>query len=232
MEIKGHDLQILTNFPLFQGRNPAELRELLAGARIREHQHRVCLYDIGDETSTFSVVLEGAYKLVKPTAKGEDFIIYFATPGDAIGALLMGQGKSNEYPISVKAVGYSRVCMIPKATFQSAWKNKAEILLQLNSLLYSRMGIMQDEKTLTRAPLVQRIAWFLLKMLERSGDNSDSVIPLPLTRQEIADHLGVTVESVIRIMSQWSQMGIVKSADRQLEIARIDQLVEIVKELN
>jgi CRP/FNR family transcriptional regulator len=182
--------------------------------------------------ATFAIVVEGAYKLVKPTVKGDDFIMYFATSGDAIGALLMGQSRDATYPITVKAIGCSRVCIIPKATFQNIWKSNAQILLRLNSLLYTRMGIMQDEKALSRVPLVQRVAWFLLKMLERNSDEcKDKVIPLPLTRQEIADHLGVTVESVIRIMSQWSQAGIVTSADRYLEISRVDQLIEILKEV-
>lgn len=231
MEIIEHDFRTICGFPLFEGLSQSEVRSLLAESRIRNHNHRGILYQIGESALTFAIVLEGAYKLVKPTAKGDDFIMYFATPGDVIAGLLMGQNREATYPITVKAIGCSRVCVIPKATFQNSWKSNAQILLRLNSLLYSRMGIMQDEKALSRAPLVQRVAWFLLKMLERRGEEcEDKVIPLPLTRQEIADHLGVTVESVIRIMSQWSQSGIVTSADRLLEIKRVDQLVEILKE--
>jgi CRP/FNR family transcriptional regulator len=230
MDLNEKDFKTLAEFPLFDGISRAELTDLLQGSRVRTHNHRGTLFDIGDQASIFGVCMEGAYKLVKPTAKGDDFIMYFATPGDAIGALLMSQGKQATYPITVKAIGCSRVCVIPKSTFQDSWKTHAQILLRLNSLLYSRMGILQDEKALSRAPLVQRVAWFLMKMLERNADCQGQVIPLPLTRQEIADHLGVTVESVIRIMSQWSQAGIVKSADRQIEIARVDQLIEILKE--
>ncbi len=232
MEITDRDYKTIAHFPLFEGLTQNEMKGLLVGSRIRTHNHRGTLYEIGGQATTFAIVVEGAYKLVKPTAKGDDFIMYFATPGDAIGGLLMGQNRDAAYPITVKAIGCSRVCIIPKTTFQNTWKSNAQILLRLNSLLYSRMGIMQDEKALSRAPLVQRVAWFLLKMLERKGEEcTDQVIPLPLTRQEIADHLGVTVESVIRIMSQWSQAGIVTSADRYLEISRVDQLIEILKEV-
>jgi CRP/FNR family transcriptional regulator len=230
MELKERDFQNITHFPIFEGIEQAELKALLSVGKVVQHNHRTALYEMGDSAQSFAIVLEGAYKLVKPTAKGDDFIMYFATPGDAIGALLMSQDRDSTYPITVKSIGLSRVYVIPKTTFHNHWKTNAPILLRLNSLLYSRMGFLQDEKALSRAPLMQRVAWFLLKMLERNGEESEQVIPLPLTRQEIADHLGVTVESVIRIMSQWSQSGIIKSADRHIEIARIDQLIELLKE--
>lgn len=230
MEISDHDFKKMAQFPLFAGIKPDELLTLLKGSRVRSHSHRGTFVEAGDEASTFGVVLDGAYKLVKPTPKGDDFIMYFATPGDAVGALLMSQEQSVRYPITVKAIGFSRMCVIPKATFNNTWRSHAQILLRINSILYSRMGILQDEKTLARAPLVERIAWFLLKMLERSNSSEEQIIPLPLTRQEIADHLGVTVESVIRIMSQWTQAGIVRSTDGQLEIVRMDQLVQILKD--
>jgi len=230
IELKEYDLNKLAQFSLFSGIPQSELRSLLSEGRIISHKHRATLYEMGDVATSFAIVLEGAYKLVKPTIKGDDFIMYFATQGDAIAALLMGQERNTTFPITVKSIGASRVYVIPKTTFQNFWKSNAAILLRLNSLLYSRMGFMQDEKALTRAPLAQRVAWFLLKLLEKNDGDSDQIIPLPLTRQEIADHLGVTVESVIRIMSQWSQEEIIHSADRYIEIARIDQLIELLKE--
>jgi len=230
LELKERDFQRVSKFSIFEGIPQVELKNLLQNGKVTQHTHRNTLYEMGDKALSFAIVLDGAYKLVKPTIKGDDFIMYFATPGDAIAALLMGQEREATFPITVKSIGSSSVYIIPKTTFHHYWKSNASILLRLNSLLYSRMGFMQDEKALSRAPLAQRIAWFLLKMLERSGEEKEQVIPLPLTRQEIADHLGVTVESVIRIMSQWSQSGIIRSADRHIEISRIDQLIELLKE--
>lgn len=231
MEIVESDLKKIASFPLFEGINRTELVTLLQGGRVKAHNHRGAFVEFGQTASVFGIVLDGAYKLIKPTPRGEDFIMYIATSGDAVGALLMGQTNAAKYPLTVKALGFSRICIIPKETFQTVWRTHAQILMRMNSILYSRMGILQDEKTLVRAPLIQRVAWFLLKMLERCGDSEEQIIPLPLTRQEIADHLGVTVESVIRVMSQWAQSGIVKTTDGQIEILQVERLVEILKEL-
>lgn len=232
MNLTENDYQKISHYPLFEGIALGEVKKLLTESQIVTHSHRKILYEMGDRASSFAVVFEGAYKLVKPTASGDDFIMYFATPGEAIAALVMGQEREVQYPIRVKSIGTSKVCVIPRSTFNNFWKVNPQILLRLNSLLFTRMGFLQDEKSLIRAPLAQRISWFLLKMLEKNNDEGgEHILPLPLTRQEIADHLGVTVESVIRIMSQWSQEGIIRSADRQIEIVRVDYLVELLKEI-
>ncbi len=223
------ELHELASFPLFDGISSGALGEVLSGGAPRSCRHRETLYHAGDPAEGFSVVLSGAYKLIRPTPRGDDLIVYFATPGDVIGALLMGKPDSF-FPVTAKAMGPSRVYSIPRSTFQRSWAANALLQQRLNAFLYTRMSLIQDEKALTRAPLNQRIAGLLLKLLERSSREDEQILPLPLTRQEIADSLGVAVESVIRVMSDWSHRGMIRTNDRQIEILRPDQVIEIVKE--
>ncbi len=65
---------------------------------------------------------------------------------------------------------------------------------------------------------------------ELESKNEISVLPIPLTRQEIADSLGATVESVIRIMSSWSQQGIIRTMDRKIEILKMSSIIDIYQE--
>lgn len=222
------DLLEMRRFPLFEGVDRGVFDDLLRGGSQKTHKHREVLYHAGDAAESFGIVLSGAYKLIRPTPRGDDLIVYFATPGDVIGALVMAQ-QGAAYPVTAKAMGISRVCVIPRSTFQKAWTSNAIIQQHLNSFLYSRMSLLQDERALARAPLEQRVAGLLLKLIERSGRDDDRIVPLPLTRQEIADSLGAAVESVIRIMSDWSQRGLIRTTDRQIEILRADQVIEIVK---
>lgn len=228
LDLPDSELQELMTFPLFESLEHSTVRDLLSGGGSKMHKHREVLYHAGTEADSFAVVLAGAYKLVKPTPRGDDLIVYFATPGDVIAALIMGQQGSG-YPITAKAMGPSKVYSIPRSTFQKAWIKNAQIQQRLNSFLYTRMSLVQDERALSRAPLEQRIAALLLKLLERSSRDDERIVPLPLTRQEIADSLGAAVESVIRVMSEWSQRGILKTTDRQIEILRPDQVIDIVK---
>src|SRR5690606_11742952 len=143
-------------------------------------------------------------------------------------ALVMGQ-QGSTYPVTAKAMGASKVYSIPRSTFQRSWISDARIQQRLNSFLYTRMSSLQDERALTRAPLEQRVAALLLRLLEKSSREDESILPLPLTRQEIADSLGAAVESVIRVMSDWSHRGLIRTTDRHIEILRADQVIEILK---
>ncbi|MGE3533655.1 MAG: Crp/Fnr family transcriptional regulator [Parachlamydiales bacterium] len=218
----------IKDFPLFEGLAPAVIEGLLTGGVRKSHKHREVMCHAGDVADSFGVVLSGAYKLIKPTVRGDDIIVYFSTPGDVIGALLMSKEHAN-FPITAKAMGPSSIYAIPRSTFLKTWISNAQIQSRLNAFLYTRMSLLQDERALARAPLEQRVAGLLLTLLERSSRENDRLVPLPLTRQEIADSLGAAVESVIRVMSDWSQRGVIKTTDRNIEILRPDQVIEIVK---
>ncbi|MBX3017377.1 MAG: Crp/Fnr family transcriptional regulator [Bdellovibrionaceae bacterium] len=220
----------IAELPLLQGFERSVANEILANGHVALHKHRENLYRAGDEADSFAIVLNGAYKLLRPTPRGDDLIVYFATPGDVIGALVMGRAGS-VYPVTARAMGPSRVYVLPRSTFARAWAGNLILQQRLNSFLYSRMTLIQDEKTMARAPLAQRVAALLLQLLERgSGDDQEQILPLPLTRQEIADTLGVAVESVIRIMSDWSHRGMIQTNDRQIEILRPDLIATLIKE--
>lgn len=105
-------------------------------------------------------------------------------------------------------MGPSEVISIPKSTFSFFWKNNLDLMNRMNSILYQRMSTIQDDKMLFSSPLRNRIALLLLRHLEQVNGTSMQSLSLPLTRQEIADSLNVTVESVIRIMSEWTEEGI------------------------
>ena len=55
-------------------------------------------------------------------------------------------------------------------------------------------------------------------------NNQNYILKVSLTRQEIADYLGVAVESVIRIMSDWNQSGVIQNKGNYLEILKIKEL--------
>ena len=210
---------------IFSGLPDSVIQKLTQNSFLKNLKHRELLYRAGDPIDTFAIVTRGAFKLVRPTLRGDDVIMFFATMGDAIGALVMNKPLPG-YPITVKSMGPSQALCIPRKTFNDAWADNAEIQRRLNTALYGRLSVIQDDKTRSKSPLPQRISALLIGLLERSDHSEDQVIPIPLTRQEIADALGVTVESVIRVMSHWDQDGIIQTRDQRIEILRLDQIVE------
>lgn len=219
--------KILKEYPLFRDLQEQQLAPLLEGHRFKNIRHHQALYKAGDAAESFSIVLTGAFKLVRSTPRGEDAIVYFATPGELIGGLVML--KAGSYPVSAIALGASTALVLPKSTYTSAWVGNAGIQAKLNSALYSRMSVLQEDKANSKLSLQQRVASLLLSLLDKQPGDENSRLPIPLTRQEIADSVGSSVESVIRCMSDLSQQGLIHTEDRQIEVLRADKIIELLK---
>ena len=219
------DIEILKTSKLFNGVDDNLLLKSIKGSRILKLQRKESLFVLGSPITSFAIILSGAVKLMRPTLNGENIIMHIAITGEIIGGIVMNQGSLENYPISAVAMIPCRILSIPRSTFQSVWKNEIIFQTKLNTLLYRRMSNLQDDKTFFSSPLKVRLVMLLTRYLDKSHNENPYALVLPLTRQEIADSLGVAVESVIRIVSEWSREGIIKTSDRVIEIINYEKLV-------
>ncbi|OFZ28973.1 MAG: hypothetical protein A2622_12805 [Bdellovibrionales bacterium RIFCSPHIGHO2_01_FULL_40_29] len=219
----------IAEFSLFKKCDRSMLSKLFENAQMRSSKHREVLYRIGESATKFSLILRGAYKLVRPTPRGEDVIVYFAAPGDAVAAFVMPQPDA-VYPVTAISMGPSLVLDIPRDTYIKYWAKNVEIVLHMQNLLYNRMILLQDQKLFSKSPLEQKVAQLILQLIEKYSRESDGILPIPLTRKEIADSLGSTVESVIRIMSDWSHQGIIKTSDQYIEVLDTGRVIALIQE--
>lgn len=213
---------------ILEGRSESEISALLAGAEVKELRHREMLYRGGDKASNFALVVAGALKLVKYTPSGDEFIVHFATPGDPVGALVMSN-PNGTYPVTVVSMGPSIVLKIPKSTFMNAWSKDTQAMQSVNRMLFNRMNDMHEQRAMTKAPLAQKIARQLSSLIERIEGEGATVLSIPITRQELADSVGAAVESVIRVLSEWSRRGLIMTMDHHIEVLRMDLLIKILK---
>lgn len=216
----------LKALPLFKDYSSEQMLRITQGGSIQFSNHRDLLFSQGNPADYFGIVISGAYKLSKISPIGEDVIVHFSTPGDVLAAFIMAM-PNPRFPISAKAMGPSRFLKIPKTTYIEAWLKHPELIFKIQNLLSTRMNLLQDQKALTKAPLSAKVALLLVKLIEKQPEDSANIVPIPLTRKEIAESLGASVESVIRIMSEWSKSGLVSTNDQQIQVLRADKLVEL-----
>lgn len=226
----------ILNFPIFRQCPREKIEALCRSGQVIVSNHRQRVFDFGDPGTYFGIVLGGAYKLSRPTPSGEDSIVHFAAPGDVIAAFIMTQSQPR-FPVTATAMGPSRFLKIPRETYLELWRTDVDLIARIQADLSSRMSLLQMQKALNKAPLTAKIASLLMDLVARQGneglaneekDESGLIIPIPLTRKEIADNLGVTTESVIRVMSDWSKEGYVTTNERQISILRPDQLIHFI----
>lgn len=216
----------ISQFPIFEGLAPQQISQLCADSQIRVFSNRESLYQLGEEAVSFAIVISGALKLTKVSVGGDEVLIHFATAGDVIGALIMGN-QNSKYPVDVKSMGLSRCLLIKKDVYLKNWMVQPQLILKIQSLLSSRVQKFQAIRAMQRLPLPVKIAGVLLDLAVKSKDNQHE-INIPMTKKELADHLGVTHESVIRVMSEWSKMGIIKVANQQILIVQPDKLIGLM----
>lgn len=221
----------LFGFPIFVGYDKKQILELCHDGQIVTSNHRDILFHCGKEAHCFGIVLSGAYKLTKPSPLGEDVIVHFSTPGEALAAFIMAQPRPI-YPVSAIAMGPSRFLKIPKENYFTHWKQNPDLILRVQNMLSSRMNMLQEQKVMSKSPLSQKVAMLLINLLDKQSENGNASVRLPMTRKEIADNLGASVESVIRIMSDWSKQGIIQTADQQIHVLKVDKIIEHLHDVN
>jgi CRP/FNR family transcriptional regulator, anaerobic regulatory protein len=220
----GGALSEIKGFALFAGFSDDLILNLCANSEIKVHKHKEQVFTFGNPASSFGIVLSGAYKLSRIAISGEESVIHFSSPGDVVAALVMPQVKPI-YPVNVTAMGPSRILLIHRDTYLERWLRNPDLIIRIQGLLSTRMSRFQNQKIMQRAPLASKVAALLLQLVSKDTNKDELEVPLPLTRKEIADTLGVTVESVIRVMSEWVKKGYVVTTDQYIKILKPDQLI-------
>ncbi len=218
-------LMELSNFRVFADLDEATVTDLCEGGSVVLSSHREALFEVGTSAKYFGIVLSGAYKLSRPSPGGEDTIVHFSTPGDVVAAFVMGHDNP-KYPVTARAMGPSRFLKIPRANYFSHWAKRPDLIVKVQSLLSSRMTQMQTAKSMQRSALPAKVSALLVDLVNRDFEGNDGTfLPFPLTRKEIADSLGASVESVIRVMSDWSKQGMIETTEQQIRILKIDKII-------
>ena len=105
---------------------------------------------------------------------------------------------------------------------------KEHILRRTMSRLHNKMDLMAK---MSSGRVEERIALIILQLCDSYGnENSNGVtLQVPLTRQDIAEMAGTTVESTIRVMSRWQKDGLIERDKRFLTIGSMRTLEEVVR---
>ena len=172
----------------------------------------------GDAASDFFTVVEGRIKVIKGTPDGRIVILEIFGPGDPVGAVAVYE--ELPYPATAVALEPTTCLRIPKSEFYRLLESRPSLVRGLLMALTHRLVLLTNRLAERTGGRVEtRFARLFLKLADDIGKphGRGVFIPMPLARQELADLLGTTVETSIRIMSRWGKEGIVstcRSTDR------------------
>jgi CRP/FNR family transcriptional regulator, nitrogen fixation regulation protein len=151
----------------------------------------------GDQASSCYRILRGWVRLVKLMEDGRRQIGEFLMPGD-----LLGFDALETHDFAAEAVSDVVLRRYPRRAVDVLAESNTALARRLRDLtsVSLRMAHMRL-LLLGRKTASERIATFLLEMAERLPRTSACVMDMPMSRTDMADHLGLTIETVCRILA-------------------------------
>lgn len=139
-------------------------------------------------------VASGAVRTYKILSDGRRQVGGFYLPGDIFGLQF-----ADEHVFSAETITDTKVLVVKRSALTTLAAHDAGIGQELFQLTSRELRQMQDRILLLVKSAQERVASFLLEMAERAGANN--VVELPMSRQDIADYLGLTIETVSRTLT-------------------------------
>ncbi len=186
------------------------------------------LFEQGREADFVCNLTSGALRLSKLLPDGRRQVVGFAMPGDFLGLAM-----DRTHMFTADALTPAKVCQFSRSGFSDLLDEKPRMLRRLMQMAGHELSLAQDQMVvLGRRTAEEKIAAFLIAMRNRyAGVHGPSVhVPLPMTRLDIGDYLGLTVETVSRMMTRMARektIVIVPDGVRLLDVARLEQLAEV-----
>lgn len=154
------------------------------------------IYGENERAEYLYKVVSGSVRTYKVLNDGRRQIGAFYLPGDLFGFEVGG-----EHTFSAEAITDSKILVIKRSALVTLASHDNEVAHKLWTMTAGELQRAQDHIMLLIKTAQERVAGFLLEMSSRSSTSSNEV-DLPMSRQDIADYLGLTIETVSRTLTQ------------------------------
>ena len=197
------------------------LTALATGRRIDAGQTLVQEGDVADEVFTLT---EGMLKLYKLMSDGRRQIVGFLVPGDFLG---LAFGRS--YVYSAEAVVPTTVCRFRRPQFLDMLEDCPAMEKEILGRTSTELAAAQEQMLLLgRKTARERVASFIVSLARRSKIEHEGSLPLPMSRSDIADYLGLTIETVSRTFTLLRKEKLIELPDKHVvEIKKRAELEQV-----
>ena len=188
------------------------------------------IFYAGNRASGLYCIFSGCVKLFKSGVDGKEQTVQLLGPGELLGyrALLAAE----PYSVTAEALEDAVICCVEKNSFFPLLLKNPELALDIIKKLSHELGMVEDLATsLATRSVRERMAELLLILKEAYGKPvaKGTHIELQLSREEMADMIGVTQETAIRLLSEFKKEGLIALAERDVTILNAATLVTIAK---
>lgn len=224
--------EALSHIPLLNILSSADRGRVLQNFTEEHYTKEDFIFREGEPTEYFHIVKSGTVKCVKSNPDGKECTLKMLMPGDLF-CCDAAAFEGASHPGTAKPMGDVSILRMNKAAYFDMLRQSPEAALEVIKLLGSRLHEAQEKaKILALDRVDQRLAALLVDLATRSGvtDPQGIRLPMRLTREDMANMIGATTETVIRTMSKFKRDRLVSGTAARLiirDMARLKTLASL-----
>ncbi|MCB0825364.1 MAG: Crp/Fnr family transcriptional regulator [Armatimonadetes bacterium] len=219
------NIQVLRASNLLNSLSEEDLLNLAAASSMYHANRGEIVWMRGSDVSFFGIVGVGFVKMLRSTASGQDVTTEVMGPGQIFG--LLGAIEGCSCPQTAQAVCNTWLLKIDKQRFLDIYRENVVLKERLLSRTTGRLRTSYDMfARMSTGHVSQRISTILLMLADSYGVDTGTSIDLeiPLTRQDIAEMAGTTVETTIRTLSNWQKRGLISTQHKRISIIDLGEI--------
>jgi CRP-like cAMP-binding protein len=209
----------LKKIELFKNLSDDELEELSSYLITESVKKKEEIFTEGDQPEWFYIVSKGKVKITKLSQDGKEIILELISPTDIFGGVAVL--RNFPYPANAVTMEDSEILKISRKNLMRLVDRFPNLMYCIALQLGDRMKSSYDSlKNIALERVEARIAALLLKLANKVGTDTKEgrLIDMRLTKQDVADMVGTTVETSIRTFSKFKKQGLLSDHDGKIVI--------------
>lgn len=215
---------LIANAPRIYYKNHADFDQ---DGQVRRYRPQSTLFLDGQETQYIYAIRSGMLRLVKTLPDGRRQILGFVLAGDLLGLTL-----PIRHAFGAETITEVELRCYECDDFIKHIERRPDLLQKLHALTAGEVLSGQEQMFLLgRLRAKEKVASFLLTMRKRyraRGDKGDLYVHLPMTREDIGDYLGLTLETVSRMLAKMARDKIICIVPNGIRLIMLDKLEALV----
>ncbi|MDO9288519.1 MAG: Crp/Fnr family transcriptional regulator [Thermodesulfovibrionales bacterium] len=215
----------LKKIPVFSALSTSDAEEVKPYLMPAKFRKKESIFSEGDPSDWLYIVTKGKVKITKLSQSGRELILEIISPMDFFGGVAVLRGFP--YPANAIAMEDSEALKISRSNLMRILDRFPNLMYCMAMNIGDRIkGSHETLKNIAVEKVESRIASLLIKLSEKTSTKTDNtiVIDMKLTKQDIAEMVGTTVETSIRTMSKFKKLGIVAEKAGKIIIKDVNKL--------